>query len=77
MSNTLVSIGSASNDKITAMLVNAVLSDNHADAKMAQDVIKARGSMEKVPEYTAAVTKIASGLTGGKVRDTSNDVGIA
>lgn len=74
---TLTSISSASGDKITAMLVNAILNDDHGAAKMAQEVIRARGSLNNVPEYTAGVQQIASGLSVNLVRDSGKDTGIA
>jgi hypothetical protein len=74
----LQSVSSASNDKFTAMLVNAILQDDHSAAKMAQDVIKTRGSMTNVPEYQAGVNRITSGLESlGVQMRAAGDKGIA
>ncbi|MES2984170.1 MAG: hypothetical protein V4735_03180 [Pseudomonadota bacterium] len=74
----LQQVSSASGDKITAMLVNAILTDNHEDAKMAQLVIQTRGSMNEVPKYTQAVTDIASGLENrAKTRESGNGQSVA
>ena len=70
MSVLLQSMTSASSNPITQMLVNGILNDDQGMVNLAQGAIHARGAMANVPEYTANIARITSGLEGqGLQRD--------
>jgi hypothetical protein len=74
----LQSITSASSNPITQMLVNGIMNDDQSMVNVAQGAILARASMAQVPEYTANINRIASGLEGqGLQRNNGNDFGVA
>ena len=74
MSVLLHSMTSASSNLITQELIAGIVNGDQDKVNFAQSAIFARGAMAQVPEYTAGINRIASGLEGqGLQRNTGSE----